>query len=356
MSAMVFELDDLCDEYDPYDELVRLRQDYPNLRVTLFAIPGRCSPELLARYKALDWVELGVHGYYHSSCECIVWGFDEACEKLSELEALGWTKLFKAPGWQINEEVYKAIHFMGWAIADHATFAWTSKDLPILRYTYNLPGNGVQSYHGHTWETNNNGPSKWSLPNDVKFEFVSSVLKKVTWGDVIDDVQLKSNADQGHRHSNNILHTRINEFFEKHDPGTFADFGGWAGEAILRSKHGDMGTLIEGDPKASSLANSHGVNSVCANLLSIPIPDKTFDWGFCSHVLEHVEDVQKAWSEIKRCCKKGVYVVVPTETKEEAEKNPAHVHCADADGWANLLGIEIIENLPGKEVVGMWYR
>ena len=77
MSVTVFDLDDLCDEYDPYDDLIRLRQDYPDLRVTLFAIPGRCSDELLARYRALDWVELGVHGYYHSLGGVPAWGYDE---------------------------------------------------------------------------------------------------------------------------------------------------------------------------------------------------------------------------------------------------------------------------------------
>ena len=35
-----------------------------------------------------------------------------------------------------------------------------------------------------------------------------------------------------------------------------------------------------------------------------------------------------------------------------AEKNPAHIHCADADGWANLLGVETTENCREKRSVG----
>ena len=83
---VVFELDDLCDGMDPYNDLLHVKNQYPGLRVTMFAIPSRCSDELLARYRALDWVELGVHGYHHAAQECIVWGYEESIEKLAEME------------------------------------------------------------------------------------------------------------------------------------------------------------------------------------------------------------------------------------------------------------------------------
>ena len=84
-ARVVFSLDDLCDEFDPWEPLHALKEKYPGLRVTLFAIPARCSDGLLARYRALDWVELGVHGYHHALRECLVWGFEETMEKLEEL-------------------------------------------------------------------------------------------------------------------------------------------------------------------------------------------------------------------------------------------------------------------------------
>jgi hypothetical protein len=177
MSVTVFDLDDLCDEFDPWDELHALKERFPHLKVTLFAIPSRCSDELLARYRALDWVELGVHGYHHSAMECGVWGYDETVEKLTELEELGWNKLFKPPTWQINEEVYSALVDSDWMIADHAAFAWSSRRLPVKRYTYNLPNKGIVSIHGHTWDTCNNGPSVWSQMNfDGEMSFVSEVV------------------------------------------------------------------------------------------------------------------------------------------------------------------------------------
>ena len=115
----VFDLDDLCDEFNPWNELHALKERFPHLKVTLFAIPSRCSDELLARYRSLDWVELGVHGYHHSSYECGVWGYEETVEKLNELQELGWQKLFKAPGWIANYKVYDALLDCGWSVADN---------------------------------------------------------------------------------------------------------------------------------------------------------------------------------------------------------------------------------------------
>jgi len=81
---IVFDLDDLCDDFDPWDELHALKERIPGLKVTLFAIPSRCSDELLARYRTLDWVELGAHGYHHALQECLVWSYAETNEKLEE--------------------------------------------------------------------------------------------------------------------------------------------------------------------------------------------------------------------------------------------------------------------------------
>ena len=175
----VFDIDDLCDDFDPWEELHELRKRYPNLRVTAFAIPGRCSDELLARYRGLDWVELGAHGYWHSSMECATWPYSETREKLAELSEAGWLPVFRAPGWAINEEVYSALADEGWICATHSDWLEGSEGLPLVKYVYQQY---LWSIHGHTWETSGNGPSRWGamfegVPADAAFAFVSEVAQ-----------------------------------------------------------------------------------------------------------------------------------------------------------------------------------
>jgi SAM-dependent methyltransferase len=49
------------------------------------------------------------------------------------------------------------------------------------------------------------------------------------------------------------------------------------------------------------------------DIANIQFPDETFDWVYCSHVLEHVENDSKAIGEMYRVLKKGgqAVVVVP---------------------------------------------
>lgn len=49
------------------------------------------------------------------------------------------------------------------------------------------------------------------------------------------------------------------------------------------------------------------------NIENLPFPDKSFDIVTCCHTLEHVLDLKKAVSEIKRIARKQVIVVVPKQ-------------------------------------------
>lgn len=181
MSVTVFELDDLCDDLDPWSELHELKERWPGLKVTLFAIPGRCSPDLLAKYRALDWVELGVHGLYHSSFECSTWGYDYTREVLDSLMEAGWTPLIKAPGWIGNPQFYDSVHDAGWMVADNIVHADWWGETDCLRYVYNARPE-LRALHGHTWDTCDNGPSDWwdmfeGTPYNAEFKFVTEVVQ-----------------------------------------------------------------------------------------------------------------------------------------------------------------------------------
>ena len=46
---------------------------------------------------------------------------------------------------------------------------------------------------------------------------------------------------------------------------------------------------------------------------SLPFPDKSFDYVTCCHTLEHVKDLAKAASELKRIARKKVVVLTPKQ-------------------------------------------
>jgi len=153
MKQMILDFDDLCDTNDPYDALVKLHERDPNFKVTLFAIPTRCSTELLAKYAAIsDWCQLAVHGWRHARHECLGWTSEETHDKLQKAQVIypGFVKLFKAPNWEIDTEVYAGCKAAGFAVADHI------RNIEILpyqqaHYIYNirLRGDKYTRLHGH---------------------------------------------------------------------------------------------------------------------------------------------------------------------------------------------------------------
>lgn len=54
---------------------------------------------------------------------------------------------------------------------------------------------------------------------------------------------------------------------------------------------------------------------VLADVHNLPFPDKCFDFVYCSHLLEHVDDPMRACAEIMRVGKRG-YIETPTMGKD----------------------------------------
>lgn len=76
-----------------------------------------------------------------------------------------------------------------------------------------------------------------------------------------------------------------------------------------------------------------------ADLLNLPFGDQSYDFLFASHVLEHIENDQKALSEIRRVLKPGGIAILPVpivgvKTIEYTEPNPeecGHVRAPGQD-------------------------
>lgn len=59
---------------------------------------------------------------------------------------------------------------------------------------------------------------------------------------------------------------------------------------------------------------------VKADILNLPFENESFDIVFCNHVLEHIEDDQKAMSELYRVMKKGGWGIFQVPIKNSLKK------------------------------------
>lgn len=68
-----------------------------------------------------------------------------------------------------------------------------------------------------------------------------------------------------------------------------------------------------------------------ADVENLPFKDKVFDFVFCSHLLEHVNDPEKAIKELVRVSKKG-YIEVPNSILDLLKPFPPHLwYCLFVD-------------------------
>jgi hypothetical protein len=153
----VVDVDDLCDQYDPMDTLKRIKEAVPDFKVTIFAIPTRCSDSLLKRYMDEDeWIRIGMHGWVHSRGECLSWNPQEAHDKIMRAIGWGYEEAFRAPHWIITPQVYMACAELNMPVADHWKYRYVAEGKPPA-YTFNMPEPHFRPFHFHTWDTMANG-------------------------------------------------------------------------------------------------------------------------------------------------------------------------------------------------------
>ncbi len=179
LDKVVFELDDECDETSARPELLKLKERFPKLRVTLFAIPAKCSFDHIKKLQQYDWIELGVHGWFHDTehgraTESNYWTEADANKYLQMTADMGcFAKVFRPPGWQINRETYKVLAENDYIIADHL-----SHDLYMEEGGRRYTTGHLMECHGHVWECNGNGikeliEKKLNFGPNTEFLFVS---------------------------------------------------------------------------------------------------------------------------------------------------------------------------------------
>ena len=187
---MIFEWDDfgashtisdMCQSHDCRDVLLMLRDINPDFKCTLFAIPAEMTFELATWcLENASWVELAWHGFTHqSNYECEKMSYDTFDMMMNAYQQNSMTsafqKIFRAPGWQISDDILRWLADNGWVIADQG---YNDQRRPhyakaFVNYGGNFvvrgrgPDRPVKAYHGHTWNVGEKG----NEPNGIYEDF-----------------------------------------------------------------------------------------------------------------------------------------------------------------------------------------
>lgn len=128
-----------------------------------------------------------------------------------------------------------------------------------------------------------------------------------------------------HTHKNPLQRFLINRFFKillkeakKLHPKTILDVGCGEGFTLNRFRKLNIGKdLIGVDTSVKAIALGKEqfphLNLKEGSAYKLPFKDNSFDLVLCLEVLEHLEDPQKAFSELVRVSKKYCIVSVPNE-------------------------------------------
>lgn len=174
-------ISDMCQSHDCRDQLDKFHIANPSFKATLFAIPGEMTQELLNWCEAnKNWVELAVHGFFHTSnyeCEKMTYEeFDAHMESFYDMFEDYFVKGFKAPGWQISNACYEWLYDNDWWVADQAyNDARRPEKLPVYKIV-------EQSMHHHTWDCVGNGVYEQEqyildrIKGETDFRFVSEAI------------------------------------------------------------------------------------------------------------------------------------------------------------------------------------
>lgn len=187
LDECIFDLDDLWDDAPAQDLLFGLKELYPALKVTLFAVPGRCSSELLDLWADLPWVELAVHGWTHEpNTECKTWTRDDMARCLDAVEHIGgFARGFRAPGWQISDEALDELAARGYWLAGHWSDCRRATERGLSAW---YAAHDYRSVHGHFQDIHQTNPAlrnglrqlaeERGLPwdKDTRFKFVGEVV------------------------------------------------------------------------------------------------------------------------------------------------------------------------------------
>jgi len=110
--SVIVDYDDLTNEcMDQLSHILRLKETYPNFKVTIFTIPLKCSDKFLGRLQRYsEWVELAIHGLRHHSFEFSSKTYDECGKILEQFNRGFFVRGFKGPQWRLSQDCVQWCH------------------------------------------------------------------------------------------------------------------------------------------------------------------------------------------------------------------------------------------------------
>lgn len=168
VNCYIVDADDFCQKNHQLDILFEIKDSNPDFKITLFSIIGLNDWSFLEYIQNnYDWIDICPHGLYHPSPrECQFWTYEQTMNYLSMLEDKPFTKIFKAPGWQISDGTYQALMEKGYAVADQS---YNDERRPKELKAYILDSHNKMHYHiGH-----------WGGRNENAIEYFKDELKQL---------------------------------------------------------------------------------------------------------------------------------------------------------------------------------
>ncbi len=206
MKHVALSVDDFSVLNNRMDLLLKIKEHYPNFKISLFTIPYDAKLEMnesnkLFREKALklikenlDWMQLIPHGLTHMQREMETvdyYGFRDlvlpAIDEAFKKDGLPYEKGFKAPYWLWNKGVIRALNESGWWGATDRNQPDMDKADKNYVYSHSLEESFWEStldtlkLHGHVDGVSANDLefcflNIFKLPVDTEWHFVTDYI------------------------------------------------------------------------------------------------------------------------------------------------------------------------------------
>jgi len=142
MKEAVIIFDDFEENEEYLNNLEKLKQQIPNIKFTLFTIPAKTSSSFIQKLKKYEWIELCIHGYYHTQYE------EVDISALHLLTAEGYKPIYKPPYWLISDKMLSMLNSYKIKVVLHA---FDTRD--GIKHNWDLSEKEFgyrQSYNGNT--------------------------------------------------------------------------------------------------------------------------------------------------------------------------------------------------------------
>lgn len=198
------------DDFSPVNNnlffLRKLKENYPNLKVSLFTIPESgqsgniesflAHPDLCDELREMDWLQFYPHGWTHPDRksgrppEFSSMTYVDTKNYIREIDnffneiKLPYQKVFKAPQMNMTEAAKDCFRDEGWTIMIDGEGSWFPTDIKTVYHNWNINGDfpilrkKVISY-GHIQDIGNGLVECWDkllqMPTNAEFKFISQL-------------------------------------------------------------------------------------------------------------------------------------------------------------------------------------